>query len=439
MRVLMLGWEFPPHISGGLGVACRGLSRAVAGAGDELTFVVPRAFGDEAADWMEFCGIEAGAFQGPTEHQVHSAYDRPDHAALAPEQRAVLEQLEGWRSGELPRGVTGWRGFAERLAIAARWRPELDRAAPLEGGYGPRLLVEVARFAAHVGALARDRSVDVVHAHDWMTFPAGLVAARLCGVPLVVHVHSTEHDRSGESPDPRVLDIERMGLAAADAVVSVSHLAADRVSARFHVPRERIHVVHNSVERPRVTRDRSKVRVGRPPTVLFLGRVTRQKGPAHLLDAARRVVAERPDVRFVIAGDGDLLPETVASGAADGLAEHVLYTGFLGPDGVRRMLARADLFVLPSVSEPFGIAPLEAADAGVPVVLSNQCGVVEVLTSALRFDSWDTAELARQILRGLASEALRAELIDGAYDDLERSTWAACGRELHAAWESVVR
>ncbi|MEO0652709.1 MAG: glycosyltransferase family 4 protein, partial [Planctomycetota bacterium] len=217
-------------------------------------------------------------------------------------------------------------------------------------------------------------------------------------------------------------------------VVCVSHLATERVAARFGVPRARIAVVHNSVERARPRRDRSKVRVGTPPTVLFLGRVTRQKGPAHLLDAARRVVDERPDVRFVVAGDGDLLGDTVANGAADGLAEHVLYTGFLGPDGVRRMLARADLFVLPSVSEPFGIAPLEAADAGVPVVLSNQCGVAEVLTSALRFDYWDTAELARQILRGLESESLRSELIDGAYDDLERSTWKACGRELQAAW-----
>jgi glycogen(starch) synthase len=431
----MLGWEFPPHITGGLGTACRGLTRGLAAAGVEVVFVVPRAHGDEAADWMHLLDVNGKAAE------VHAlpAELRPYRAAgpglPSAATRAALARLPGWERPDLPRHSAGWLELAEGVAAAVREADSTDASvanAPVEagafrGGYGPDLFGEVARYAAGVAGLARAMEVDVVHAHDWMTFPAGVAAARVLGVPLVAHVHATEYDRAASGPDQRVLDVERMGLTAADRVVTVSRFAAEKIAARFRVPLESIRVVHNSVERS-VTERPPRVTVSDPPTVLFLGRVTHQKGPDHLLEAARRVIAERPEVRFVIAGDGDMLAHTVRRGASEGLAENVFYTGFLDREQVARAFAVSDLYVMPSVSEPFGIAPLEAVEAGVPVLVSNQSGVAEVLESGMRFDFWNSEDLARKILDALGSEDLRRELIEGARRDLERSSWSESGR-----------
>ena len=440
----MLGWEFPPHISGGLGTACRGLSRGAAEAGAELTFVVPCAHGDEDVDWMRFVPLERRSVGD--EANALAPYRRFDHGPMPIQARQALTRIAGWRLGRLPRTAKSWLDFCERVAEALRFgRPsDLEQArglrevAPFRGGYGPELLVEVARYAERVGAIAREIDVDLVHAHDWMTVPAGLVAARVAGVPLVVHVHSTEFDRAAHGPDGRVLEIERLGLEASDGVVAVSRFAADGLVRHFGCDPKKLRVVHNSVEGVRATSAAPRSELGRPPTVLFLGRVTHQKGPEELLAAARLVVDQRPEVRFVIAGDGDLLPTLVQRGAEIGLAENVLYTGFLDGPAVARALELADLFVLPSVSEPFGIAPLEAALAGVPVVLSDRCGVSEVLPSAPTYRSGDPRDLADRILDGLFREDLRSAQVDGARADLERSSWVASGAELDRVWTSWV-
>ncbi|HKX45171.1 MAG TPA: glycosyltransferase family 4 protein, partial [Planctomycetota bacterium] len=309
---------------------------------------------------------------------------------------------------------------------------------PFAGGYGPDLFAEVARYALAVAVLAAEREFDLVHAHDWMTYPAGLAAARAAGVPFVAHLHATEYDRSGDHPDPRVLEVERMGLSAADVVVCVSHYTANLARVRYGVPREKLRVVHNAVTRKEQREVWHLERTVQDPVVLFLGRVTLQKGPEYFLEAAARVVEVRPDVRFVMSGSGDMLPRMVERSARLGLARNVFFTGFLRGKDVERMYALADLYVMPSVSEPFGITPLEAMALDVPVIVSRQSGVSEVLTNALKVDFWDVDELANKILAVLEYEALRAQLVREGRREVRSMRWEVRGRMLRDLYSELV-
>jgi glycogen synthase len=376
----MLGWEFPPHITGGLGVACAGLARALVEQGVDVVFLVPRVFGDE----------DAGGARLVAANAAH-------------------------------------RGRASAYAAAE----------PLfTGRYGGLLFDEVARFADAAERLAGSERFDLVHAHDWMSWPAAQRAARTCRAPLVVHVHSLESDRSGPRSDPRIVAVERAGIAAAAAVVCVSRTTAAEVHRVHGTPWTKLRVVHNAV--PLMPRAPLRLRRFDEPVVLFLGRVTYQKGPEAFLGAAQRVVDVEPRVKFVVAGEGDLLPSLVERAAALGLARHVHFTGFLDARDVERAYADADVYVMPSVSEPFGIAPLEAAARGVPVVLSRRSGVAEVLSGALVADSWDVEDLANKILALIRRPALVAELVERGRQDVRRLTWERQGALLVEVYDHVM-
>jgi glycogen(starch) synthase len=370
MRVLMAGWEFPPRISGGLGTACRGLVLALDRLGVEVTLVLPRLHGGERAGRARLLGADGARNGGPRVRAIPSPL-RPYLGALDP----------------LPGGGGG-------------------RGSP----YGPGLLAEVRRYGAAFAALAEGEEFDVVHGHDWMTFAGAEAAARGRGVPLVLHFHSCEGDRSGPAADPRIAAVERRGAAAADAILCVSRGTAERVVRECGAPPGRITVVHNAAllegEEPP-----PRARLPAPgPVVLFLGRVTGQKGPEHFLQAAVRVAREEPEARFVVAGDGDLLPRMVERAALLGLARRTHFTGFLDREGVERAYAAADVCVLPSVSEPFGITALEAMVRGVPTVVSRQSGVSGILRNVLRNDFWDADGLAGSILSLLRDRDLRDRL-----------------------------
>ena len=276
-----------------------------------------------------------------------------------------------------------------------------------------------------------------------MTYLAALAAGRARGRPVVLHVHSTEMDRSGNARDVRIERIERQALRAADAVVCVSHRSAAMVAAEYGVAKRRIRVVHNALDaaslrharRPRPRLARSL----RDPMVLFLGRVTWQKGPDWLLEAAAHVVREEPRAKFVVAGTGDMLPHVIERTAAMGLARSVHFTGFLHPRDVERAFAAADVFVLPSISEPFGLAALEAAARGVPVIVSRQCGVGEVLTSALRTDYWAAPDLAAKILDVLRNPWLRRVLSTAGRSQVRALTWGRQARRVRALYEGLAR
>lgn len=400
----MLGWEFPPHITGGLGTACRGLANALVRRGTELTFVLPFVRGDEDADpALRIVPADAA-----------SAF--PAGAASA------------YAGREADRGADGDAAPAPFARVG-----DVSR-------YGADLFGQVGHYAACAARIAKaaadaGRGFDVVHAHDWMTFPAGIAAAKAAKIPLVVHVHSCEADRAGHAPYARIEAVEQAGIDAADRVVCVSRYTAGIVRKRYSADAAKLRVVHNAPPEGEARSRRGGPRRIPEAVVLFLGRVTWQKGPGVFLDAAVRVAKARDDVKFVVAGDGDLWRRTVEQAAALGLARRVHFTGFLGAGDVDRAYRDADVFVMPSVSEPFGIAPLEAAQRGVPVLVSNKSGVAEVLPSAATFDPADPDALAAMILRVLASRSVRRRLVTKARAEMGRITWdtqAAATAAVHA-------
>jgi glycosyltransferase involved in cell wall biosynthesis len=487
VKVLMLGWELPPRISGGLGPACAGLARGLVDQGVEVVFVVPHLGGEERLEGARLVGADRVPLDPPAA-DAEPPPDGPGRAADAPRRPARARAVggsdaepPGW-AADLPpevrvlavesalRPYLGEREYARLLERVQAPAPDGARAsapagegaagagsaaaatveapqqpgrdAPrssclsLQGGYGPDLFSEVARFARVAAALARRERFDLVHAHDWMTFPAGISAARAADRPLVAHVHASEFDRSGERADTRIRAIEAAGLAAARRVVCVSRYTAEVVGRRYGVPAERLRVVHNAVQPRQGLRETAPRR--RHPLVLFLGRVTFQKGPEYFLEAAARVLAVAPDVRFVVSGSGDLLPRVVERAAELGIARRVSFTGFLERAAVERVLAMADVYVMPSVSEPFGIAPLEAMAQDVPVIVSRQSGVAEVLKSALKVDYWDVEEMANKILALLRYPALRSTLAGEGRSELEGMSWTERGRRLREVYEEVV-
>lgn len=415
MRVLMLGWEFPPCVTGGLGVACRGITEGLASHDVRVLFVVPRSGG------------------APERHGA----------------RVIgCDQLVGASATAVEARPTG-RGKLDVLGVSSPLRPYMgageyaresswEDTGGFQGGYGPSLFAEVERYADVVSELALGETFDLIHAHDWMTFPAAQRIRERTGKPLVCHVHACERDRSDSFPDERILELERAGFAGADLVVCVSRYTATRVHAEYGIPREKLRVVHNAID-PRSTNGTApRYRGERGPLVLFLGRVTAQKGPRYFLEAASRIVAEDPSVRFVMGGTGDQLPAMVEHAAELGLGRNVHFTGYLSDEQVDEIYAETDVFVLSSVSEPFGLTPLEALSRKVPVVISRQSGVAEVLSSCPKYDYWDTEDLADKVLTLLRSPALRRQLAEAGQLELENLRWERRAAALLEVYRELV-
>jgi glycosyltransferase involved in cell wall biosynthesis len=417
----MLGWEYPPHLAGGLGTACHGLATALARRGEKLTFVLPWVHGDEPAEGVRLVGArdEGAADDGARadDDGVDDDGDAADIEVVAVP--AALLPYTNQASYVVPRTPRTSRTAEARAVSRAGTRSPAPRVC-----YGPDLLAEVRRYAESVRRIAKRKPYDVVHAHDWMTYPAGIAAAKAARAPLVVHVHSCEYDRSGPGADPAIAAIEQQGFDAAARIVCVSRYTARIVARRYRVDRSKIRVVHNAAPVAPGRRARRRRRIPEP-VVLFLGRVTWQKGPEFFLEAAARVSRGRPDTRFVIAGSGDLLHRTIERAAGLGLSNRIHFTGFLRGADVVRAYRDADVYVLPSLSEPFGLTALEAAAHGVPVLISERSGVAEVLPSATTFDPWDVDDLAAKIERVLASPALRRRLVQRARREVAVLTWGA--------------
>lgn len=434
MRVLMLGWEFPPFISGGLGTACYGLTRAMGQLDMQVLFVLPRTIDLKQATHVTLLSPSS---VGPApESSVPSRLEglegvtfRTVDAHLAPYSSPTQHQQRVERG--LPATIT------YQVTTPGQTRPRpgpvVDQPAPtlpppLPGSgpgehYSGDLFAEADRYARLCVAIARGENFDVVHAHDWMTFPAGIAVARFAGKPLIVHVHSTEFDRSGEHVNQRIYNVERQGAHAADRVIAVSHLTKNILTLRYAVPADHVEVVYNAINEnngpipppPPIRRD-DKI-------VLFLGRITMQKGPEYFIAAAKKVLELMDNVRFVMAGTGDMVHRTIELAAQMGIGHKVLFTGFLRGDDVTRVFKMADLYVMPSVSEPFGIAPLEALSHDVPVIISKQSGVAEVLTHALKVDFWDIDEMANKIVAVLRHPPLHATLREHGHFEIRKLTW----------------
>ena len=481
MRVFMLGWEFPPFISGGLGTACYGLTKALSGIGTDVIFVLPRPAAAPFSGQVRV--VESPRADGTIGSVLPRAQTPADDARPAGTEfhlddfehvtfRTVDAQVTDpyARPGQSPYPPGFGPGYAS--TNPRRFNPAVPHkaavpvssdqesgsvpeypgnvpippsvATPADGfGVGPYagdLFAEVQRYAALAAEIARGETFDVVHAHDWMTFPAGLAVAGIKGVPLVVHVHSTEFDRSGTAVDQRIYDIERRGMHGAMKVVAVSYLTKNLVTHHYGIDPGKVEVVYNAIEpTPGVPFDPEQYSIHKDEKiVLFLGRITMQKGPEYFLAAAKRVLDVMDNVKFVMAGSGDMIRRTVEMAASMGIGHKVLFTGFLrGPD-VEKVFKMADLYVMPSVSEPFGIAPLEAMSHDVPVIISKQSGVSEVLSHALKVDFWDVNEMANKIVAVLRHPPLASTLRQHGSFEAKRLSWTDAAKACTGVYQQAI-
>src|SRR5687768_2725693 len=446
MRVFMLGWEFPPFISGGLGTACYGLTKAMSGLGTDVMFVLPRPVTTPFSTHVRLVSPRSDSplavqstefrldeFDRVTFRTVNAQMGDPYQTA-SQYQEAMAEKLAKATQ------VIGAPDPAKSAAAAAPGSKSfVAGAAPAAGSpYGGDLFSEIQRYAALAAEIARNESFDIVHAHDWMTFPAGLAVAGIKGVPLVVHVHSTEFDRSGVHVDQRIYDIERRGMHGAMKVVAVSHLTKNQCVQMYGVDANKVEVVYNAIDVGNNGFDEEKFSIHKDEKiVLFLGRITLQKGPEYFLAAARKVLEVMDNVKFVMAGSGDMIRRTIEMAAGMGIGHKVLFTGFLRGNDVEKVFKMADLYVMPSVSEPFGIAPLEAMSHDVPVIISKQSGVSEVLTHALKVDFWDINEMANKIIAVLRHPPLASTLRQHGSFEVAKMSWLDAARACVHVYEQA--
>ncbi len=472
MKVLMLGWEYPPHISGGLGTACEGLTTALAKTGVEIDFVLPKVSGAEKAPHMHLLDAQWAKSGSPIPEIVreithHVTPEQPvvsgkvfskSHTAektsevvnqkieyieipswlnpyARPELEARLRKSRKISKHEFSTTSTGVDLVHSMLpGSVSQILREFPFALDKTEHYGNDLLSEVNRYTYRAVTLAQDREFDVVHAHDWMTYPAGIAIAKMRGVPLVVHVHSLEFDRSGKTVNQRIHEIEAAGVHAATSVIAVSYYTRSIIHEQHKVPLEKISVVHNGVYSSETIKTYRNEKRPDSKVVLFLGRVTFQKGPDYFVEAAAKVVPLVPDVTFVMAGTGDMLPKLMERVSELNLNRNFVFTGFLKGPEVERMFSLADLYVMPSVSEPFGITPLEAMSQDVPVIISRQSGVAEVLQSALKVDFWDTNQLSHLILGVLKYPEIRKDVLEIAKEEISKLRWDAAAKKTYSVY-----
>lgn len=394
MKVLMLGWELPPFFAGGVGMVCYNLTKALVEQGIEVTYVMP--FGPRMirSDYMKILVA--------------------DH--LFPRLRFQLKEIDTFLGAYTTPG--SYNG--ELKSYLASLSPS-DRAKAL---YGPNVFQEAYLFALKVRKIALQEDFDVIHAHDHWTFPAAIQAKKATGKPLVVHVHITEFDKSGGmSVNQKVYDMEREGMHAADLVIAVSNLIKQRLIHDYGVPEWKIRVVYNAAEPVHdVEHDASKIKES-DKIVLFIGRITLQKGPDYFVEAAKKVLEKDENVKFIMAGTGDMLPRMIERVAELGIADKFIFPGFVTREEVAKLNKIADVFVMPSVSEPFGIVPLEAMAQETPAIISKQSGVSEVLEHVLKVDFWDVNDMANKILALLHYSTLRNELKQHGALEVRNMTW----------------
>jgi glycosyltransferase involved in cell wall biosynthesis len=417
----MLGWEFPPFISGGLGTACYGLTKAMDQLGMHLIFVLPKTapirFGssklkdEEKQNRYNFKNVEFYAI--PSTLKPYTKAGKSEYS----------RNIANFSStqGKFPNKVKN----SQKFSGAENYETDMYSAAH--------------RYAEKAVKIAQNEDFDIIHAHDWMTYPAAMAVAAEMGKPLVVQIHSTEFDRSGDHVNQMVYDIEREGMYAADKVIAVSNYTRNIIINRYSVPAEKVEVVYNGVEYEKPADFPTQALPAKTDRiVLFLGRVTMQKGPEYFLYAAKKVLEKIGNVKFIMAGAGDMLYRSIELAASLGIGHKVLFTRFLRGTDVDKAYKMADLYVMPSVSEPFGIAPLEALRNNVPVLISKQSGISEVLNSALKVDFWDINQMADKIIAVLKRPLLQRALRDNGSREVYKFRWEDSAARISDIYEKTL-
>ena len=413
----MFGWEFPPHILGGLGTASYGLTKGMHANGNmDITFVIPKPWGDEEKGFANIIGAcnTPVAWRDVSREYVESRigkfmdpqlyYDLRDH---------IYADFNYMRLNDL--------GCIE-----------------FSGRYPDNLIEEINNYSIVAGVIARTIPCDIIHSHDWLTYPAGIHAKNVTGKPLVIHVHATDFDRSRGNVNPTVFAIEKDGMENADHIITVSNLTRRTVIEKYGMPPEKVTTVHNAV----IPLDKElldlKRRTHGEKVVTFLGRITMQKGPEYFVEAAAKVLKKNKNVRFVMAGSGDMMDDMIKLAAKRGIADRFHFPGFQRGKEVYEMLRDSDVYIMPSVSEPFGISPLEAMEMGVPSIISKQSGCAEILDNVIKTDYWDIDAMADAIHSIITNKALYNTLRDRGIEEIHGITWEKAGKKVIDIYEKVI-
>lgn len=390
MKILMFTWEFPPLISGGLGMACYGMIKALLAQGIKIDLVLPtKEFvyfpmrEPEDADKLPVVFVDAKKHKSYISSTFKTMNERLEYIGISAQPESYFQLAD------IRRDITAlkkeyWLSETVSLEETDLWQ---EMTTNLIGDED--LIRKVQEYTLRAERLARTLEYDLIHAHDWLCYPAGMLARKIGKKPLIVHIHATEFDRAGGPGDERIHKIEHAGMTYADKVIAVSQYTAQMIMSRYRIDTAKIRIVHNAFSVPEDAVI-SKQRIFQGPVILFLGRITLQKGPDYFLDMALRVLATHPEARFIMAGTGDMSRKLLRRSASLKLRNRFLFTGFLNRKQVERILRASDIYVLPSVSEPFGISPLEAMAFGITSIISKQSGVAEVVNHAFKIDFWDT-------------------------------------------------
>ena len=427
MKVLMFGWEFPPHITGGLGTACYGLTKGLSHHGHEIIFVVPKAYGDEDQSFVQLKQAE-GKYITDRIYRDKDFWSKLTYIEVGANLIPYLspEEYELINSEEFVQKRKDFESF-------------FTNDFKFSGKYGPSLMEEVSRYALLGSIIATEHEFDVIHAHDWLTYKAGIAAKEVSGKPLVVHMHATEFDRTGENVNTIIYAIEKEGMEAADRVIAVSNLTRNIIIEKYGIAPEKVFTVHNAVE-PVSHQVETTFKKGIDEKIVtFLGRITYQKGPEYFVEAAAKVLKKNKNVRFVMAGSGDMTNKIIRRVAKLKIADRFHFAGFLKGDEVLNMFQMSDVYVMPSVSEPFGISPLEAMRSNVPVIISKQSGVSEILKHAIKVDFWDVDAMADAISGLLQYDGLNSMFRKYGKDEVDSLKWENAAVHVAEVYESAVK
>lgn len=400
----MLGWEFPPVYSGGLGTACYGLTKGLSHQNVDVTFVMPTGPSNVKGEYVNLIIADKLFIDG--------------HVKITQVETLLTPYLTSEAYDEV---------YSSMM---------VRKEGPSNALYGKNLFEEVYRYGQSVKLVAMHETFDIIHAHDWMTYKAGIEAKKVSGKPLVVHIHATEFDRTGGNAlNQNVYDLEREGFHAADKIMAVSNYTKNLLVKHYGVSPDKIRVVHNAVE----FKEGPSYYIEKDDRiVLFLGRITLQKGPDYFLESARIVLEKDPHIKFVFAGSGDMEAKMIQRAAELGIANNVLFAGFLKGEDISKAYQMADVYVMPSVSEPFGITPLEAMKSGTPVILSKQSGVSEVVNHVLKVDFWDVDDIASKILAVIHYKALSKELKHHGAMEVKKFNWDEPASKCKQVYEEVL-
>jgi len=418
MKALMYGWEFPPHILGGLGTASFGLIKGMSMQDDmDITFVMPKPYGDEDRSFLKIIGV----------CNTPVVWKNVDFEYVSERLSKYMEPAEYFELRNHIYADFSYRHVNDLGCIE------------FSGRYPDNLMEEINNYSIVAGVIARTETYDIIHAHDWLTYPAGIHTKMVSGKPLVIHVHATDYDRSRGNVNPEVYQIEKNGMDYADHIITVSNLTRQTVIEKYHQNPAKVTTVHNAVEPlGNDILSISDKRGVKDKIVTFLGRITMQKGPEYFVEAAAKVLQKANNVRFVMAGSGDMMNKMIRLAASRNISDRFHFTGFMKGKQVYEIFKASDVYVMPSVSEPFGISPLEAMQCGVPSIISKQSGCAEILDYAVKVDYWDIEALADAIYGLITYPALHTFLKEEGLKEVNNIKWEYAGQKVRHIYDRIL-